>query len=232
MPKVRRFILSFVIALCAVGIARCGSGTTALLSPSPSAGRCGIALKAGNTQIAAGGGSGSISVDVERECQWTIKAGASWLTFGSTTSGQGPAEVSYTVQPNRSTSARSQEVSVSDQKVVISQDGAVCAFEVGPDSFSFVAAGGIGHATIKTEDFCSWSVSTQTTWLTIEGAASRTGSGEVEIRGAANTATQARTGSIAIAGKQVAVSQAAAVVVSQNPPTPPTTCRGSRPVRS
>ena len=58
-----------------------------------------IPVAAGFVALLAGGGNGSLTVNVERECSWSARADAPWIAL-SGAGGQGAATLSYTVAPN------------------------------------------------------------------------------------------------------------------------------------
>src|SRR5687768_496126 len=100
-------ILYFPVMMTAALAAACGtSGTTSLTPTAPSVQRCLVTMTLSNSTLSSAGGTGTISVVTARECQWTLTAQSDWVKFGSATNGQGPADVPFTVHPNRSTSAR------------------------------------------------------------------------------------------------------------------------------
>src|SRR5688572_32279704 len=93
-----------------VGVSGCGSNSTTLLTPSPLAGRCGVTLNVSSPSIGAAGGSGIVRVQTDRECAWTIPQQPSWVRINQSLAMQGPAEIPFVVEENRSTTARSWEV--------------------------------------------------------------------------------------------------------------------------
>jgi hypothetical protein len=200
-----RFCLALLCA--AICVAGCGSGSTTLLAPSPpSAQRCAVTLSVSSTTITSAGGSGTLTIVTNRECQWTVSGEASWVSFATATSGQGPGEVSYSVQPNRSTSPRSLQLSVLDQRAVISQESAQCTWNLSPVEIVIGPGGGETRAVLSTEDFCSWTVSSRASWIAITSDASGTGGVEIIFRIARNNGNE-RTGVIDVPGGPITIRQ-------------------------
>src|SRR6476469_6051321 len=115
LKRSRGFIISLVSLVCAAAIplfsVACGSGSTALLTPSPTSDlRCGLTLTPGSMTMEAGGGPGNLTITTARECSWTVSASAAWITFSSPLEGQGPAELAFVVAQNRSTDPRTLEL--------------------------------------------------------------------------------------------------------------------------
>ena len=118
----RRPLAVFVVILaCISAVMGCGSGSTTLLSPSPVAERCAPALTVSGGTVGAGGGSGTLRVQTNRECSWTIPQQPPWIKVAQPLAAQGPAEIAFTVEENRSTSTRAWEVVLGGEKAVISQ---------------------------------------------------------------------------------------------------------------
>jgi M6 family metalloprotease-like protein len=85
-----------------------------------------------------------------------------------------------------------------------------CAFTASPTSQAFNSGGGTGqvNVTMTAGSACSWSAVSNVAWITITGGASGTGTGVVSYSVAANTGTS-RSGTLAIAGQVLTVTQAA-----------------------
>jgi all-beta uncharacterized protein len=212
--------LTLLLAVCA---SSCGSGSTTLLTPTPPlALRCAVALRVSSATVGSAGGTGILTIDTARECRWTVSADATWLTFSSDASGQGPSEVSYSIQPSRSTSPRSVALSVSDQRAVISQEPATCPSSVSPVDIEIGPSGGEKRASLVAEDYCAWAVSSRASWITITSETSGTGPAEIAFRISDNDGDE-RTGVIEVAGAKITIRQRQAVSAPPvvTPPPPP-----------
>jgi hypothetical protein len=88
-----------------------------------------------------------------------------------------------------------------------------CTFSISPASASPAASGGTGSVTVTASaGACGWSASSNSSWISLSPPGSGTGSGKVSYTVAANSAAQARNGTMTIAGKTFTVSQAAASI--------------------
>lgn len=132
---------------------------------------------------------------------------------------QGPAELSFIVDENRSTSLRSWELVVADQRKVISQDAALCTWSVSPAKISVDAAGGEVEATLTTEEFCSWELPKMASWVTMTPDRGQ-GRREIAIRVSRNTGSS-RTQKISVSTAVIEVAQAAAPAPAGPGPVPP-----------
>jgi hypothetical protein len=164
--------------------------------------------------IPAAGGSGTLTVTVERECAWSARSESPWisLTGGQ---GQGPATITFSVQPNPDASTRRGSVAVEQEKIEIAQDAAPCRYGVSPASADMAAAGGTASIGISAPGGCPWTAQSAVAWLSLDPQNGQ-GSGTVQVTAAAN-GPAARSGNVTIAGAAVQVRQAAGA----GPPSPP-----------
>jgi hypothetical protein len=88
-----------------------------------------------------------------------------------------------------------------------------CSFSLSPSSQSFDGAGGTGTASVEASSGCSWSATSNASWIRLVSGGSGTGNGVVVFEVQANTTGQARTGSLSIAGQTFTVNQAPSLSV-------------------
>jgi BACON domain-containing protein/all-beta uncharacterized protein len=214
------FVLNTVLITTGFAIG-CGGDDPTDPSPLP----CSYTLSPTSHSIGSDGGAGSVTVTTRSDCQWSAAPSAGWITIVAGTSGTGNGSVGYTVAANPSETARTGTITVAGLTLAITQSGrAACTFDISPQQQSFAAAGGNGTLHVAAPPACSWTATTTAPWLTISSGSSGQGDGDVSYVVADNKATEPRGGTIDIAGRQVAVSQAAAEV----PPGPiPTDCQYS-----
>jgi hypothetical protein len=211
--------LCFSTVLLAVFASACGTSASTTLTPtSPSLQRCAVTLDPAAATVTSSGGTGTIKVAIARECQWTLRAEADWVKVGSAMTGQGPAEISFSVEPNRSTSPRALELTVSGQRTVISQQAAICHWTVSPVEMVIGPEGGEKTVKLATEEFCSWAMSPSQPWIAIAPDLAGTGSAELTLRIARNEGDE-RSAIVEVPGGTISVRQREAVVTP--PPVPP-----------
>ena len=197
-----------------------GSSSTTSVAPS-SIDRCGVSVSGGSSTIPAGGGSGTLTITVDRECAWTARSESPWIALASA-QGQGPANITFSVQPNPNASNRRGSVTVEQQRVEIAQEAAPCRFSVSPSSVDAAADGGAVPIGVSAPGGCSWTAQSTIPWLSVEPGSGQ-GAGTVQITVAAN-GTTVRSGSVTVAGAAVQVRQAAASG-PPSPQPPPGNCR-------
>ena len=82
-----------------------------------------------------------------------------------------------------------------------------CTYSVSPISKSFNSNGGSTQSSVQTNVGCPWAATSSASWLVITSGAAGSGNGTVRYSVAANPTNQPRTATIAVAGKQVTVTQ-------------------------
>ncbi len=90
----------------------------------------------------------------------------------------------------------------------VASDTTTCTYSIEPTSQSFTSAGGSGSVSVASStSTCSWTATSNNSWLSITSGSSGIGDGTVEYSVAANTGSSSRTGTLTIAGKTFTVSQ-------------------------
>jgi hypothetical protein len=159
-------------------------------------------------EISAAGGSRSIDVTASRgDCSFEIQSDAPWATV----SGAGPGSTGLVVQiqPNQSVNSRETIIWIGEQLVTIRQRGAARVYELSRTAINVAAAGGTAAVQVTAAAACPWEAVSGSSWIRVQPA-SGAGGGSVTLTVDPNPTIQARTGSVTIAGRTVAVTQAAA----------------------
>jgi BACON domain-containing protein/all-beta uncharacterized protein len=199
-------LTSAVIAWLAIAGCK-SSSSTQLVAPTTS--KCQLSATSSMSTVPAAGGAGTVAIDTTRDCTWSASTTASWITLGSSTSGQGSGTLDFRVGANPAPATRQSAVSVNDTAVLITQAGAPCTFALSPSNPTVGAAGGAVAVQVTTLSGCAWTTSSSTSWLTVTGGSAS--SGQATITAQANAGPE-RSGTVTIAGQSVSVSQAAASV--------------------
>ena len=193
----------------------CGSPQTSTVT-SPSAVRCELRIDRDTAAFPPAGGAGALTVAVDRECQWTAKVEAPWITLTGD-QGYGDGSVQFTVAANADPGSRTAGVLVNDRRLVIVQEGRPCEFDLSSDRESVPATG--GRLTIRVRASaggCAWTASADESWLAIVGGREGRGDGTVVVDVAPATGA-ARTATLTIAGLTVRI-------VQTSSPAPPGAC--------
>ena len=140
-PLFRRYgLLAAYLAVCAL-TAACGSSSTTITSPG-SLSKCAVTLGAPSSTLPANGGTGSITVKTERECQWTAASEAGWLTVAAGASGQGEGTIQYNVGANGDPVQRTGAIVANGQRAEVTQAAGECKYELDDSSALFPISGG------------------------------------------------------------------------------------------
>ena len=208
LPAKSDAFYAVLAALFAAVLAQGGCASTATTTTAPSTtAKCGVTTTANPSTLPAGGGTGSIAIATERECQWTASTDGGWLKITAGTSGQGPGTVAFSASPNGDPSPRTAAIVVNDQRVELSQTAAACDFSLSQASYTMPGDGGSDRVDVRASSGqCAWTASSEADWIAIASGASGTGSGSVAFTVAPSTAG-ARTGTLKIAGLTLTVTQ-------------------------
>ena len=161
-------------------------------------------------QFTSAAGSGTLNVTSQTGCTWTATKSGDFITLTSGTSGSGNGTVGFSVAANTSTSARSGTIAVGGQVATINQSGQslTCNYTFTPPSANYTNASATGSVNVAPSDAaCSWTATSNATWITVTSGNSGTGNGTVGYSIAANPSTSLRTGSISIGGKLFLIEQ-------------------------
>ena len=214
-------ILDASLALALSGAATflaCSKTTTTLTAPAPTADKCQINASGAPTSFTSSGGQGSLAIGTERECTWSIRSDASWLSVGST-SGQGEASVAYTVAPNPVPSARAGAIVVGASSVSVSQAAAPCTYRLSRQTDSIAFGGGALSVGVTVINGCAWSAVSAASWISVSSGSTGNGAGTVGLAVASNGAG-ARSGQVRIADQIYTVTQSAAPLEPVPAPAP------------
>jgi len=85
---------------------------------------------------------------------------------------------------------------------------AVCTYSISPASQSFDSGGGNDTVNVTSQSGCSWTVTSNVSWITITSSgSSSSGNGVVNYSVSSNSSTSSRTGTMTIAGQTFTVTQ-------------------------
>lgn len=197
------------LAVCA-GIAACGKDSPSSPSPSPTPGtNCSFTVGDGPASaVAAAGMEFTVAVATAANCTWNASSTVGFITPLSQTNGTGNGSVRFSVQSN-SGASRQGSVVVANRTIDVRQEGAAaCAFNVSPTEVPVPAGGGDFSIAVSAASGpnCTWTATSNSTFVTVKEGASGTGDGTVVLAVSANTG-DARVGTAAVAGHTVSLLQ-------------------------
>ena len=185
-----------------------GTGTSLASNQFQYSAACTTALSANTQSAGSNAGSGSVNVTSPAGCTWSASSSASWLTITSGASYSGSASVAYSIAANTAQSARTGTMTIAGGTFTVTQAAQSCTTTLSANTQSAGSTAGSGSVNVTSPAGCTWSASSNASWLTLNGA-SYSGSASVGFNIAANTTPSARTGTMTIAGGTFSVTQAA-----------------------
>jgi hypothetical protein len=144
-------------------------------------------------------------VKTTNTCTWTASSNASWITLTSGASGTGDSRVGYLVLPNVGGS-RSGTLTIAGQTFTVTQSPLVCSYSVSPNNLKVDSPAGSDSISVSTSSTCSWTASSNVSWISVTSGASGTGDGTVTVAYSANTGKD-RKGTVMVAGRTVTIDQ-------------------------
>ena len=166
---------------------------------------CSFTLSPTSQTFPAAGGSTNITVTTGASCVWSATSGSSWVTISNGTARTGSGSVGITAASNPATQSRTATLTIAGRSFVVTEQAGTCNYTVTPLTVTVPPSGGSGTITVTTVSTCAWTSSSGTTWISLTG--SRTGSGTATYTIGANTGTATRTANVTVAGASVRFDQ-------------------------
>ena len=169
---------------------------------TPPAGQPVFSLSATSASFAAAGGMGSVNVTATpATATWTASSHATWITIIAGASGTGSQTVTFSVASNTTPSSRSGTLTIAGITFTVNQSApAACTYQVAVGAITTTAQGYAGSVSVTTAAGCSWTASSNASWLTVTSGASGSGNGTVKFLAAPDTGTSSRLGTLTVAG--------------------------------
>ena len=196
----------YYVLAAAIVVSSCGSTSTESIT-GPGGPKCSVALTAPNA-IGPDGGSASVTVSTQPECEWTASAEAGWITNLKPAQGQGNGEVQFEAAPNPNGAARDSAIAINGQRATIRQGAAACQLSGTADVVRFSGAGGAGSIALAAPGGCAWTAASSVGWITVSP---RSGSGSATLSfTVSRNSGAARSGVITVAEVAFSISQESA----------------------
>lgn len=203
----RPAIAAILAAYAASFLCACGSSSTTQSSTAPTPVKCAIQAQPDSATFPFSGGSATVRVSTNRECQWSAKSDTAWMTLASPTDGQGEGSFQFTVTSNADPSSRTGNITVNDQHVSISQDGKPCEFTLSSTHQVVDGSGGDWSIDVRASAAqCAWTAAANVPWISILSAREGRGNGSVRFH-VDPTSGPPRVGTVTVAGQTVQIEQ-------------------------
>jgi hypothetical protein len=177
---------------------------------APTAAACGYSLASTTQAAPSGGGSFAVTLTATgASCSWSAATDSSWLAIAGAASGSATATLAYTAAANGGASSRTGTITVQwsggSAQLVVTQagtsatGGTTCSYTVSPAAQTVTETGGSFVVTVTTSGTgCSWTASSDSSWLAIASGGSGTGSGAIAYSAAPNPDATVRAGAITV----------------------------------
>ena len=176
---------------------------------------CNVTLSVSGFTVDAAGGQGSVGVTLPAGCVYTAANLPSWVSILSGGSGGGPGgTVFFLTVPNSTPSDRSAAMNIGGQIFQIQQSGVSCEVSLDTSAlYTSLDAGGANGAIgiAASRQACSWTATSNASWLTIAPPGSAAGNGSLAFFAAPNQTTTRRLARINLGGQSVNIYQAGSV---------------------
>lgn len=184
------------------------AGAVALAAQTP---LCPVTLSRTSIEINATNGQlyqGNFNVSAAGTCNWTTTANDPWIAIQVGPNGRGNGIVGYSVNNNRTASARTGTITVNNAIFTINQAANACPTTITPVGNPNVPAGG-GSLQLNVVTTCEWIATSTVPWITFGSPAGATGNGAVTIFVAPNLTDRIRSGVVNASGQSLTINQAA-----------------------
>ena len=196
------------------------AGQRSAITQSAVAASCSYTIAPTSQNVAAAGGTGTpVAVTTTSACRWTANSSASWITITSGATGTGNGSVGFTVAANTGT-ARTGTLTIATRTFTVNQAAAAapppppppppppqnCSYSISPGTTKIGRPGGAGAITVSTSSGCTWTASSNDSWITVTAGANGSGNGSVTFLVAPNPGKD-RKGTLTVAGKNATVEQ-------------------------
>ena len=152
-----------------------------------------------------------VSVATGPACMWSVDNTNDWISILSTTNNIGDGNVTYAVDANRDTVARTGLVTIASQTFTINQDAGPCIYKISPTTRSHGSGMASNTVSITASNNCPWEVANTNGWISIASATSGVGPATISYVLDANLSLHNRTGTVVIADQVLTITQDALV---------------------
>jgi hypothetical protein len=195
-----------LFSAASIGAAACG-GDDSPISPTPV---CSYTITPGASTYGPDSSSGNVSVAAGNNCSWTATSNVPWITVTGGSNGSGAGSVTYSVAANTSSEARTGALAIAGQTHAVTQQGkpvAACSYELSPTRADVGVEETRGTFAVTAPGGCSWTATSDSSWLTVTGGSPGSGSGTVSFLVGANNDVDGRRGLIIVADQVFTVRQ-------------------------
>jgi uncharacterized protein (TIGR03437 family) len=172
---------------------------------------CNPSVTLSNAALSAAAGTANLTVTTDvAGCAWTLASTSTWLKF-TPAAGNGNATVTVNVAANTSAQSRVGVILANSRRTFVYQSGqTACQFLFLPTAMGLSSSSERHLLLIQSSDpTCTWTASSNQSWLHILSPPSGTGSGTITVGTDPNTGSSMRTANLSVGTQNLPVTQAA-----------------------
>jgi uncharacterized protein (TIGR03437 family) len=209
--------VSFIVDANPNATARSGFITIALtnVTVTQAGATCTFSMTPTSQNFPVAGGSNTFMV--QTACGWQATSNAGWISLNSGNNGISGVPVGYSVAANTCVGARGGTITLQQTNLpkpptlAVTQDGSPDNMSLSAYSATVASTASNGRITVTTGNACSWSATTDVSWIQITFGASGAGNGGISYHLLANTTTVQRVGSMHVGALTYTITQLAPV---------------------
>jgi len=172
-------------------------------------GTCGYDLFPSAATLPVTAAVGSVTLAAPPGCAWAATSPVPWIAFSSVAAGSGPANITFNVQANNTTAARSALLTIGGQPFSVNQSGPVCQFGLTASVTAATAAGLSGTVAIgASNNLCAWTSSSSAPWLRLTSASTGNGNASLSFVADPNPSSSGRSATVTVSDQTLAFTQA------------------------
>ena len=181
-------------------------------SPTPT---CSYRLGQTSRSVSRDGEEFTVTMTAPSGCSWTVSSDAAWIAVTDGRSGSGNGSIRFAVAANTG-ALRTASVHIATETLTVQQAAAACSYSIKPTYYNAGKGPDDILVNVTTGSWCTWTSSTDASWVTIDAGRTGTGSGPVHMVIPANAAAS-RSTIVTIAGNAFTLTQEGPCVATIKP---------------
>src|SRR5579871_1551933 len=167
--------------------------------------------------VSAGATTISIGVSTDTaSCPWTISTLSPWLSVSPASGTGSNSNVQLKASANSDSLPRVGIFELNGRHEFVYQAGqSACRYVIIPSELGVSGNSEVRQLTVQTSDqTCSWSASSDQSWLAVVAPGGGTGTGQITVRADANSSSNARRATLTVGNDTVPVGQSAGCTIT------------------
>jgi hypothetical protein len=181
-------------------------------TPTPT---CSYRLGQTTRNVSRDGEEFTVTMTAPSGCTWTVSNDASWIVVTDGRNGSGNGSFRLAVVANTG-APRTASVRIATETLTVQQAAAACSYSIKPTYYNSGKGPADILVNVTTGSSCTWTTSTNASWVTIDSGRTGTGSGTVHLVIPANAGAP-RSTTVTIAGNPFTLTQEGPCVATIKP---------------